>query len=115
MSGALEGLVGADFGRVLAGPYATMLPADFGAEVVKIERPGTGDDTRRWEPLGGYGIHHPRQPYRLVLRRLPGRFRGGTTRCSAAGSACRPGVEDRQETPVQNVGGVGCRGGRIMG
>jgi crotonobetainyl-CoA:carnitine CoA-transferase CaiB-like acyl-CoA transferase len=38
-----------DFSRILAGPYATMLLADFGAEVIKIESP-TGDDTRRWGP-----------------------------------------------------------------
>jgi len=40
----------ADFSRVLAGPYATMLLADLGAHVVKVERPETGDDTRAWGP-----------------------------------------------------------------
>ncbi|MFI1812049.1 CaiB/BaiF CoA transferase family protein [Streptomyces sp. NPDC020422] len=48
--GALSGILVADFGRVLAGPYMTMLLADLGAEVVKIERPGSGDDTRAWGP-----------------------------------------------------------------
>jgi len=48
--GALDGIVVADFSRVLAGPYATMLLGDLGATVVKVERPGVGDDTRAWGP-----------------------------------------------------------------
>ncbi|MGE5226292.1 MAG: CaiB/BaiF CoA transferase family protein [Planctomycetaceae bacterium] len=48
--GALDGIVVADFSRVLAGPITTMLLADLGAEVVKVERPDVGDDTRAWGP-----------------------------------------------------------------
>jgi crotonobetainyl-CoA:carnitine CoA-transferase CaiB-like acyl-CoA transferase len=48
--GALDGIVVADFSRVLAGPFATMLLGDLGADVVKVERPGAGDDTRGWGP-----------------------------------------------------------------
>jgi crotonobetainyl-CoA:carnitine CoA-transferase CaiB-like acyl-CoA transferase len=48
-SGPLAGLLVADFSRILAGPYATMLLADLGAEVVKVEGPA-GDDTRSWSP-----------------------------------------------------------------
>ena len=47
---ALDGVLVADFSRVLAGPYCTMLLGDLGAEVVKVERPGLGDDTRHWGP-----------------------------------------------------------------
>ena len=46
----LNGIVVADFSRVLAGPLATMTLADLGARVIKVERPGSGDDTRSWAP-----------------------------------------------------------------
>lgn len=46
----LDGILVADFSRVLAGPMATMMLADLGARVVKVERPGVGDETRTWGP-----------------------------------------------------------------
>ena len=48
--GALDGVTVLDLTRVLSGPYCTMMLADMGARVVKVEQPGKGDDTRAWGP-----------------------------------------------------------------
>ena len=49
-TGALAGIKVLDLSRVLAGPWATQMLADLGADVVKVERPVAGDDTRHWGP-----------------------------------------------------------------
>ena len=50
VDGVLSGIRVLDLSRVLAGPFCTMLLGDLGAEVIKIEKPNTGDDTRQWGP-----------------------------------------------------------------
>jgi crotonobetainyl-CoA:carnitine CoA-transferase CaiB-like acyl-CoA transferase len=73
VSGPLNGILIADFSRILAGPYATMLLADMGADVVKVEGP-RGDDTRSWmPPVGGVstyylGINRGKRSIALDLR-----------------------------------------------
>jgi crotonobetainyl-CoA:carnitine CoA-transferase CaiB-like acyl-CoA transferase len=56
----LSGLTILDLSRVLSGPYCTMLAADMGARVIKIEHPGRGDDTRAWGPpfVGGESAYY---------------------------------------------------------
>jgi len=50
MAGPLNGIKVLDLSRILAGPWATQVLADFGADVIKVERPQVGDDTRQWGP-----------------------------------------------------------------
>ncbi len=60
MQRALEGFRVLDLSRILAGPFCAMLLGDLGAEVIKVERPGSGDDTRAWGPpfAGGESAYY---------------------------------------------------------
>jgi crotonobetainyl-CoA:carnitine CoA-transferase CaiB-like acyl-CoA transferase len=66
--GALDGLLVADFSRVLAGPLATMVLGDLGADVVKVERPGRGDDTREWGTSYYLALNRNKRSVTLDLR-----------------------------------------------
>ncbi len=64
-SGALDGVRVVDLTRALAGPYCTLMLADHGADVVKVELPGTGDETREWAPPHVNGV----SAYYLAINR----------------------------------------------
>ena len=77
--GALEGLRVLDLTRILAGPFCTQMLGDMGADVIKVEPPGTGDDTRTWGPpfAGGesayfLGINRNKRSITLNLAVKPG-------------------------------------------
>jgi formyl-CoA transferase len=65
LTGALDGIRVVDLTRALAGPYCTLMLADHGADVVKIEIPGTGDETRDWAPPSIKGV----SAYYLAINR----------------------------------------------
>ncbi|MGO1834391.1 MAG: CoA transferase, partial [Actinomycetaceae bacterium] len=64
VGGPLDGLLIADFSRVLAGPFATQILGDFGADVIKVEAP-VGDETRGWRPPEREGV----STYYLAINR----------------------------------------------
>ena len=102
---ALDGLHIADFSRILAGPMATMLLADLGADVVKIERPDGGDDTRSWGPpyaqdgTATYflGVNRNKKSVTMDLATQTGRWRAQdlVADCGIVVENFRPGVMDR--------------------
>jgi crotonobetainyl-CoA:carnitine CoA-transferase CaiB-like acyl-CoA transferase len=74
MTKALAGLRVIDLTNLLPGPFATMTLADFGADVIKVERPGSGDPGRQTEPLAnGISVRHAmvnRNKRSIVIERL---------------------------------------------
>ncbi|MFF3492110.1 CaiB/BaiF CoA transferase family protein [Streptomyces sp. NPDC002795] len=120
--GALSGLVVADFGRVLAAPYLTMLLADLGAEVIKVERPGVGDETRSWGPPFAdgeatyfLGVNRNKRSVALDLAEESGRAaaRAIAARADVLVENFRPGTMDRlglgyEELSALNPGLVYC-------
>jgi crotonobetainyl-CoA:carnitine CoA-transferase CaiB-like acyl-CoA transferase len=100
----LAGIRVADFSRVLAGPLATMLLGDLGADVVKVERPVTGDDTRGWGPpfVGGdaaYFLSLNRNKRSVTLDLATEDGRGAARRLALASDVVvenfRPGLMER--------------------
>src|SRR5512139_2796208 len=72
MAGPLQGIVVLDLSRILAGPWATQVLADYGAEVLKVEHPLGGDDTRKWGPpylRDAAGRETPESAYYLSANR----------------------------------------------
>ena len=110
-AGPLSGLVVADFSRVLAGPFATMMLADLGARVIKVERPGSGDDSRGYGPfLDGRSLYFARvnrgkesvaldlkDPADLAVAR------GLAARADVLVENYRPGVMDRLGLGVRDL------------
>jgi crotonobetainyl-CoA:carnitine CoA-transferase CaiB-like acyl-CoA transferase len=93
--GPLSGLVVADFARILAGPYCTMLLADLGADVIKVESPA-GDDTRKWVPPTRDGV----ATYYLAINR--NKRSVVLDLATAAGLAAAHELTKRADIMVQN-------------
>ncbi len=102
--GALAGLTVLDLTRVLSGPYCTMMLADMGARVIKVERPGGGDDTRAWGPPFQSGesayflsVNRNKESVTLDLKHPDGRrvFDALIDRADVLAENFRPGALDR--------------------
>lgn len=101
--GPLDGVLVVDLSRVLAGPFSTMLMADLGARVIKVEKPGSGDDSRTYGPfLRGESMYFARlnrgkQSVAIDLKDEAGRalLRRIAARADVLVENYRPGVMDR--------------------
>jgi crotonobetainyl-CoA:carnitine CoA-transferase CaiB-like acyl-CoA transferase len=102
-SGALSHLRVLDLSRVLAGPWASQVLADLGAEVIKIERPGAGDETRAWGPpwlRDARGVETSESAYFAGANRGKKSVTVDLTR--RAGQAIVRGIADRSDVVLEN-------------
>ncbi len=109
MADALTNIKILDFSRVLAGPFTTMMLGDLGAEVLKVERPGTGDETRAWGPPWdeqGEGTY-----YQAVNRNKHGIILdlASPAGLAKARSFASDSRRDRGELPARRDGQAGAR------
>ncbi|MGI6358537.1 MAG: CaiB/BaiF CoA transferase family protein [Bacillota bacterium] len=103
MQAALSGIRVLDLTRVLAGPYATMILADMGADVIKIERPGTGDDSRSYGPYQNgesayfMSLNRNKRSITLDLKQQPGKeiFLALVKQADVVVENYRPGTMER--------------------
>ena len=120
MNGPLDGTLVLDLSRVLAGPWASQSLVDLGTRVIKVERPGTGDDTRSWGPPYLQSGEHKESAYFLSANRgkqtvmqlqradlgstpsvrSPVRFR----ECSVEGHRAPPALGDSTEAVLREIG-----------
>ena len=116
MSGPLDGITVIDLSRALAGPHAGMMLGDLGARVIKVETPGTGDDTRGWgppfvgpedEPISTYFLSCNRNKESVTLDLKSDDGRDTLTRLVRHGDVLienfRPGVLDRLGFSVERL------------
>lgn len=101
MAGALEGVKVLDLTRVLAGPYCTMMLGDLGAEIIKVEIPGAGDDTRAFPPFvdgeSGYFKNMNRNKKGITLNLKKGKevFFDLVRECDVIVENYRPGTMEK--------------------
>ena len=99
----LAGVRVLDLTRVLAGPFCTMMLGDMGADVIKLEEPGKGDDTRSWPPfLGGeatyfMAVNRNKRSLTLNLKPPAGQeiFRKLVRKCDVVVENFRPGTMEK--------------------
>ena len=116
MSGPLDGITVIDLSRALAGPHAGMMLGDMGARVIKVESPGTGDDTRGWgppfvgpedDPISTYFLSCNRNKESVTLDLKSDDGRGTLTRLARHADVLvenfRPGVLDRLGFSVERL------------